>query len=68
MNSEIPHIVDPAKAGKYVGLSVQYLAKLRCYGCDPAFLKLGRRVRYRKADIDSWLNEQIRTSTSQEVA
>jgi predicted DNA-binding transcriptional regulator AlpA len=57
-NSKPPEvkIVPPAVAAEYVGLSESMLAKMRCLGGGPTYLKLGRAVRYRQDDLDAWLN------------
>ncbi|MBN8963801.1 MAG: helix-turn-helix domain-containing protein [Rhizobiales bacterium] len=47
------------------GLSRQTLAKMRCAGTGPAFMKLGRAIRYASADLESWLASRRRTSTWQ---
>jgi hypothetical protein len=40
------------------------MEKLRCIGGGPAFLKLGRRVVYRRADVTEWAERDRRASTS----
>jgi len=45
------------------GLSRQTLAKMRCSGTGPAFMKLGRAIRYAEADLQAWLASRRRTST-----
>jgi hypothetical protein len=52
------------KAASYTGLSVAYLNKLRTIGGGPAFHKVGVRVLYRCSDLDDWLSNKRRTSTS----
>ena len=47
------------------GLSRQTLAKMRCAGTGPAFMKLGRAIRYADADLESWLASRRRISTWQ---
>jgi hypothetical protein len=37
---------------------------MRTRGGGPVFVKLGRRVVYRREDLDHWLEERRRTSTS----
>lgn len=37
--------------------SCALIEKLRTAGTGPAFLVFGRRVRYRKTDIEQWLTE-----------
>ena len=51
-------------AATYTGLSASTLNKLRVFGGGPVFLKLGRRVVYDPADLDAWLAERRRRSTS----
>jgi hypothetical protein len=52
-------------AAAYVGLSASTLNKLRVFGGGPAFLKLGRRVVYDVRDLDQWLSNRRRQSTSE---
>jgi excisionase family DNA binding protein len=67
---EVPldHLFSTSVAASYLGLSPSYLNKLRCTGGGPYFVKLGRRVLYRKADLDSWLEACRRRSTSEQEA
>lgn len=37
----------------------------RSRGGGPKFMKLGRVVRYRRRDVDQWLEENTHTSTSE---
>jgi predicted DNA-binding transcriptional regulator AlpA len=52
------------EAAKYVGVSVAFMNRARVVGDGPAYVKLGRRVVYNKADIDSWLASKRKRSTS----
>ena len=36
----------------------------RLQGVGPRFIKCGRLVRYRIEDVEAWIEEQTRTSTS----
>jgi predicted DNA-binding transcriptional regulator AlpA len=47
----------------YVGLAAQTLARWRCEGQGPAFLKIGRRVAYRAGDVRAWLRQRVRSNT-----
>ena len=51
-------------AAHYTNQSRSRLEKLRCFGGGPEFYKLGRRVVYDSADLDTWLVSQKRRSTS----
>jgi len=52
-------------AARYLGMSESFLAKSRCYGSGPRYCKLGRRVAYRKSDLDAWREERVYGSTSE---
>ena len=54
-------------AAAKTGLSVSTLNKLRCSGGGPAFLKLGRAVRYKPVDLKDWLHSRRVMSTSEIV-
>lgn len=64
MNKPIDHVLDTEHAARYVGLSTSTMEKLRVFGRSPEFLKLGRRVVYLRADLDTWLATRRRKSTS----
>lgn len=52
--------MSAAEAAEYTGFSASYLAKLRMddgLRQGPKFLRVGlRAVRYRRADLDDWMN------------
>ena len=48
--------LDTVAAANFTGLAVATLAKLRCTGGGPAYLKLGRKVVYRGGDLVAWLS------------
>ena len=54
----------PNQLASYWGVSINTLRKWRWEGKGPCFVKLGRKVVYRRADIDAFANAQLRTSTS----
>lgn len=62
--AELPKVVSIKVAARYVGLSESTLAKLRLNGNGPVYCKLGRRVVYRPADLDEWLQSRIARDTS----
>ena len=57
-------VVTTAEAARLVGLSESTLAKLRLNGNGPVYCKLGRRVVYRIADLDLWLQSRTARDTS----
>lgn len=57
-------LFTPQQAAQLLALSASWLAKLSLYGDGPAFLKLGRCVRYRREDLIRWAEAKLRRSTS----
>lgn len=61
---QIQRTVREREAATYVGLSASTLRNARLYGHPapvPPFIKIGRSIRYRLADLDKWL-EGLATS------
>jgi predicted DNA-binding transcriptional regulator AlpA len=42
-------------AAGYAGVSTRTLIRWRSLGLGPAYIKLGRHIRYQKQDLDAWL-------------
>jgi excisionase family DNA binding protein len=59
------HLLTQAEAAKALRLSERTLERLRVAGGGPAYVKAGRLVRYREADLETWIAARIVTSTSQ---
>ncbi len=53
-----------AEAAYLAALSVRTFEALRIRGGGPPFVKLGRAVRYRRADVLGWAAGKVRLSTS----
>lgn len=53
-------------AAEYLQLSQSTLNKMRCFGGGPRYYKAGPRVVvYDRNDLDTWLEERSRQSTSE---
>jgi hypothetical protein len=61
-------LLDTAAAARQLGVSPSFLAKARMQGLGPRYRKLGRAVRYARADLDHWLLACSRTSTAEQPA
>lgn len=48
-------LATPAEVAAYLGRSVQALAQLRFNGTGPTYVKTGRLIRYRWADVAAWV-------------
>lgn len=57
-------LITPRELARRLNLSVSTLAKWRCYGCGPAYRKIGNRIRYDEDDVAVWLRARVRRSTS----
>lgn len=59
----IRQTLTESEAARYLGVSRSTLRHGRCYGSagprmrTPAYIKVGRKVLYQLADLDSWLNK-----------
>ncbi len=60
--------VDTKGAAERIGLAVKTLENMRTRGDGPKFMKLGRAVRYRLADLDAWMAARVMSSTSERAA
>ena len=52
-------------AQAYTKFAASTLEKYRTYGGGPPFAKRGRKVLYRRSDVDAWLAETVVASTSE---
>lgn len=57
-------LLDTAEAAQALRLRPQTLAKWRLFGYGPAYLKIGARVRYRRADVDAFIAKCATRSTA----
>ncbi len=60
---EQKRFLNSEEAADYLGLQRTTLEAWRCRGGGPRFVKLGRAVRYRQADLDEWIESRIRENT-----
>ncbi|HYW04393.1 MAG TPA: helix-turn-helix domain-containing protein [Gammaproteobacteria bacterium] len=59
-------LLTTKEAAKYLGVSKAFLERDRWAGARIPFIKVGSRaVRYRCADLDAYLDSQVRHSTSE---
>ncbi len=60
-------VLNPEEVAAYLGVSKSFLMKARVTGNTPPYVKIGGAVRYRVNDLEEWLNQNTRRSTSQDV-
>lgn len=60
--------IDTRAAAQRTGISPEHLRRLRRIGGGPAFIKIGKIVRYRVDALDQWLRSFEIRSTSEAAA
>jgi predicted DNA-binding transcriptional regulator AlpA len=63
-NAPASPVLRAKAAAVYLDLTEQALANMRVDGKGPVFTRIGRSVRYLKADLDAYLAANRRRSTS----
>lgn len=62
-------LLNTKQAANYLGVSAAFLERDRWAGARIQFVKLGSRsIRYRQQDLDDFIKQQIRHSTSEDTA
>ncbi|MBQ0721703.1 MAG: helix-turn-helix domain-containing protein [Gammaproteobacteria bacterium] len=62
-------LLNTKQAANYLGVSAAFLERDRWAGARIQFVKLGTRsIRYRQQDLDDFIEQQIRCSTSADTA
>jgi excisionase family DNA binding protein len=56
--------LTPRETASLLRISESFLAKRRLDGSGPPFVKMGRAVRFRRSDVESWADAKLRKSTS----
>lgn len=49
----------PEEVAEVLGVPVGTLANWRYQGRGPAFVKVGRHVRYRRSDVAGWIEQHV---------
>lgn len=60
-----PELWTPADFAAYAKLTINQVAKLRCKGTGPAFIKVGRQIRYIPAACHRWVTANQQTTTKE---
>lgn len=65
MNSIQSPLLNTEQAAKYLAVSKAFLERDRWAGARVPFIKVGSRsVRYRLSDLENYISEHVKTSTS----
>jgi len=57
-------LATPDKVAGFLGLPIATLAQWRYLGKGPRWIKVGRHVRYRMADVEHWLSQNASGDTA----
>jgi len=55
----VPDLMTTTEVAEYLRTSPETIRYWRHIGSGPKSAKVGRRVVYRRADVEQWLNEQF---------
>jgi predicted DNA-binding transcriptional regulator AlpA len=58
-------LLTPGETAELLKLSLSWLAKRRLEGNGPAYIKVGRSVRYQEPALLRWMKSRQRLSTSE---
>lgn len=61
-------VLDEKKTAHALDMSPRTLQRWRLEGRGPAFVKLGKKVVYRREDLVAYLEDHLRQSTSDRAA
>lgn len=61
----LDELLDQSRVATILGTTEKFLEARRCRGGGPAYIRVGRLIRYRKSDVDAWLDSRRVSSTSE---
>jgi len=57
----------PKEAGRYLGVAEATLRLWRSRDAGPRYFRAGKLIRYRRADLDSWIESRLSTPCNSEA-
>jgi excisionase family DNA binding protein len=61
--AESERLLSPRQLASYLNVSVATVYDWRHRRCGPPGFRIGKHVRYRRSDVDRWIEEQIETTS-----
>jgi hypothetical protein len=61
-------MLDARAAARLMGIAAATLAKMRCLGGSPPYVKAGRKILYRRRDLIDWLSLRRVKNTAEGLA
>lgn len=65
MATRLDTLWDPQTLADRLDIPVRTLGQWRYHGNGPPYVKVGRHVRYRREDVEAWLDDQTRSGVRQ---
>lgn len=60
-------LLDAKQVARIINMSPKFVEGRRVRGGGIPYIKVGRYVRYRRNDVEAWLDSRTHTSTSQRL-
>ena len=67
MGNDSKKYLTPDETALFTGAAVQTLARWRCEGYGPQFIRVGRKIMYAVEDLVAWMNAGRVASTSESI-
>lgn len=61
------NILTAAELAEELGVTTEALRQWRNYGSGPIFIKQGKFIRYRRQDVDKWIEASLHSRTDERV-
>jgi excisionase family DNA binding protein len=52
-------LLSPAQLSAYAGVPLATIYQMNSRGTGPRRIRVGKHVRYRKSDVDAWLEQNV---------
>jgi predicted DNA-binding transcriptional regulator AlpA len=56
---ELPEMVSRQQAADYLGITPQALSQMSVRHQGPRYVRVGRSIRYRRADLLAWIDSRL---------
>lgn len=61
-------LLTPSELAEMLGVTERALGQMRFYGKGPRFVKISHKaIRYRRLDVEEWLESRVRQQSSREA-
>lgn len=56
---EIDGLMSPQELAELLGLPISTVYGMNCEGSGPRRIRIGKHIRYRRADVNKWLDSRV---------